>query len=73
MQRDSFEIQLECLTVHVKRIDTIAVPREVIAIVNRMFRPGQQPDFAAAPGAKRFVEQTQKKAPLKCPPIGGVR
>src|SRR5450432_2734204 len=33
----------------------------VIGIINRMFRPRHQRVFCSCAGAKRFVEQTQKK------------
>src|SRR5580700_2986011 len=39
----------------------LRLPLDVIGIINRMFRPGQQPVFCSCAGAKRFVEQTPKK------------
>jgi len=50
----------------------LRLPHEVIAIINRMFRPGQQPGFAAAPAQSGLLSKPKKKASLKCPPIEGV-
>jgi hypothetical protein len=51
----------------------LRLPHEVIAIINRMFRPGQQPGFAAAPAQTGLLSKPKKKASLNSPPIGGVR
>ena len=51
---------------------TCGLPHEVIAILNRMFRPGQQPGFAAAPAQTGLLSKPKKTASLKCPPNEGV-
>ena len=51
----------------------LRLPQEVIAIINRMFRPGQQPKFSAAPAQTGLLSKPKKKASLNSPPIGGVR
>jgi len=51
----------------------LRLPHEVIAISNLMFRPGQQPGFAAAPAQTGLLSKPKKKASLNSPPIGGVR
>ena len=67
-REEGTEIPVRTLFRHNQRL-----PHEVIAIINRMFRPGQQPGFAAAPAQTGLLSKPKKKASLNSPPIGGVR